>query len=89
MESRNRDVDDFPVGAVVVTPSGRIGVVLAHKGYESRQDPFMRVMVKLDGGDRQDIVQLQPHYLRLIDECEPRVNVSGQLMFGGFHGTSR
>lgn len=81
MENRNRDVEDFPVGSVVVTPTGKTGVVVAHKGYESRQDPFMRVMVRLDGGDRQDIVQLQPHYLRLIGELEPRVCVSGQLMF--------
>lgn len=83
MDNRNRDVDDFPPGSVVVTPTGKTGVVIAHKGYESRQDPFMRVMIKLDGGDRQDIVQLQPHYLRLIGEGEPRVSVSGQLMFRG------
>lgn len=83
MENRDRDVDDFPVGSLVVTPTGRTGVVMAHKGYESRQDPFMRVMIKLDGGDRQDIVQLQPRYVRLLGEDEPRVCVSGQLMFRG------
>lgn len=64
---KNRDVDDFPVGSFVMTPTGRTGVVVAHKGYESRRDPFMRLLIKLDGGGRQDMVQLQPHHVRHAD----------------------
>ena len=83
MATRDRDVDDFPLGSVVVTPTGKTGVVIAHKGYESKHDPFMRVMIKLDGGDRQDVVQLQPKYLRLLHDDEPRLCVNGQLMLKG------
>lgn len=63
---KSRDVDDFPVGSYVMTPTGRTGVVMAHKGYESRRDPFMRLLIKLDGGGRQDMVQLQPHHVRHV-----------------------
>ncbi|MBC42825.1 MAG: hypothetical protein CML19_11425 [Pusillimonas sp.] len=83
MENRDRDVEDFPIGSVVVTPTGKTGVVVAHKGYESKFDPFMRVMIKLDGGDRQDVVQLQPKYLRMLGDEESRISVSGQLMLKG------
>ncbi|MBC2768572.1 hypothetical protein [Pusillimonas minor] len=83
MESQDRDVEDFPIGSVVVTPTGKTGVVVAHKGYESKFDPFMRVMIKLDGGDRQDVVQLQPKYLRMLNDDEPRLCVNGQLMLIG------
>lgn len=76
---RNRDVEDFPVGSSVVTPTGRTGVVVAHKGYESRRDPFMRLLIKLDGGGRQDMVQLQPCYVRHLSERDPRICMSGQL----------
>lgn len=75
----NRDVDDFPVGSTVVTPTGRTGVVVAHKGYESRRDPFMRLLIKLDGGGRQDMVQLQPRYVRHLGERDPRICSGGQL----------
>lgn len=77
---RPKDVEDFPVGSVVVTPTGRTGVVIAHKGYESRRDPFMRVMIKLDGGGRQDIVQLQPQFLKHYAPGMPRIDCSGQII---------
>ncbi|RII84356.1 hypothetical protein [Neopusillimonas maritima] len=67
------EVEDFPIGSRVKLPSGRSGVVIAHKGYESKRDPFMRVMIKLDGGDRQDVVQLQPKMLRHFDDSKDRI----------------
>jgi hypothetical protein len=66
------DMDDFPVGTRVQTPTGRIGTVIKHKGAESKLDHFQRLTVRLDGGARHDLVTLQPHLLaKYPPEKEP------------------
>jgi len=67
---RLRDVDDFPIGTRVFTPTGRPGVVIAHKGAHSRWDAHERCVVRhLDGGGRdRDTVTLQPHLLVLASD---------------------
>ena len=68
MSPRRRDVDveAFPPGTRVVTPAGRLGTVLRHKGHESRRDHFMRVTVRYDGGGPRDLVTLQARLLRKV-----------------------
>lgn len=63
---RDMDVEDFPPGTRVRTPSGRTGTVIKHRGMESKLDHFLRVTVRLDGGARHDLVTLQPH---LLEKC--------------------
>lgn len=60
---RMLDMDDFPVGTRVMTPTGRLGTVIKHKGAESKLDHFQRLTVRLDSGRRHDLVTLQPHLL--------------------------
>lgn len=59
------DVDAFPVGMRVITPTGRLGVVVAHKGAESKGDAHERCVVRYDGGGGRDraTVSLLPHLL--------------------------
>lgn len=65
---RDVDIEDFPVGTRVRTPSGRHGTVIKHRGAESKFDHFLRVTVRLDGGTRHNLVTLQP---RLLAKCPP------------------
>jgi hypothetical protein len=65
---RMLDMDDFPVGTRVMTPTGRIGTVMKHRGAESKLDHFQRLTVQLDNGTRHDLVTLQPH---LLTKCPP------------------
>lgn len=60
------DVDAFPVGMRVITPTGRLGVVVAHKGAESKGDAHERCMVRyLDRGGRdRATVALMPSLLK-------------------------
>lgn len=57
---RDVDVDHFPVGCHVATPTGRVGIVVKHRGHESRRDHFLRVTVRIGA---RDLVTLQPHLL--------------------------
>jgi len=59
------DVDDFPVMTRVLTPMGRPGVVIAHKGAASRWDAHERCVIRYtDGGGRdRATVELLPHLL--------------------------
>lgn len=59
----HKDVDDFPIGARVQTPTGRRGTVVKHQGYESKFDDFVRVVIRYDGGGPRDLVTLQPGLL--------------------------
>lgn len=61
--NRMLDMEDFPVGTRVMTPTGRIGTVVKHRGSESKLDHFQRLTVQLDEGTRHDRVTLQPHLL--------------------------
>jgi len=65
---RMLDMEDFPVGTRVATPSGRTGTVTKHRGAESKFDHFQRITVVFDGGKRNDMVTLQPH---LLAKCPP------------------
>lgn len=77
---RDKDLDEFPIGSRVITPSGRAGVVIRHKGYESRKDNFLRVIVRYDGRDRRALVTLQPRLLRKIPTATIISLSSGQDM---------
>lgn len=68
LTARDVDVEDLPPGTRVRTPSGRGGVVVKHRGHESKRDHFLRVTVQLDGGTRHDLVTLQPN---LLTKCPP------------------
>ncbi|MGV0981421.1 MAG: hypothetical protein ACOYB0_03570 [Polynucleobacter sp.] len=59
------DMEDFPIGSKVKTPSGRIGTVVKHRGAQSRHDLFQRIIIEFDE-PIGDSVALQPHLLTLI-----------------------
>ena len=65
MTRRDADIDQFPIGTVVRTPSGRVGVVVKHRGAESRHDHFLRLVVHFGGGPRDSVV-LQPTLLQPV-----------------------
>lgn len=69
---RDVDVDHFPPGTRVKTPTGRTGTVIKHRGHESKFDHFLRVTVLMDGGTRHDLVTLQPHLLMKCPTEEPQ-----------------
>ena len=59
------DMDDFPIGSIVKTPSGRIGTVVKHRGAQSRFDLFQRIIIEFED-PIGDSVALQPHLLTMI-----------------------
>ena len=59
------DMEDFPIGAIVKTPSGRIGTVVKHRGAQSRHDLFQRIIIEFED-PIGDSVALQPHLLTMI-----------------------
>lgn len=61
---RMLDMEDFPIGTRVMTPSGREGVVVKHHT-TSKFDHFQRVSVQF-GKNPRDGVVLQPHFLILV-----------------------
>ena len=61
------DMEDFPIGSTVKTPSGRVGMVVKHRGAQSRHDLFQRIIIEFDE-PIGDSVALQPHLLKLIKE---------------------
>jgi hypothetical protein len=73
---RDLDVEDFPVGTRVMTPTGRTGTVIKHRGAESKLDHFLRVTVQMDGGSRHDLVTLQPH---LLTKCPPEPELAPRI----------
>lgn len=58
------EAEDFPVDSAVLTPSGRRAVVIKHLTGASKFDHFTRLMLRYEGGGRNDVVTLQPHQLR-------------------------
>ena len=69
VKRRDVDMDEFPIGCRVITPSGRAGTVIRHKGYESKRDSFLRVIVRYDGRDRRALVTLQTKMLRKVQQA--------------------
>jgi len=63
--NRMLDMEDFPPGTLVRTPSGRIGIVIKHQGAESKLDHFQRVVLRFNA-DPRDSVMLQPQMLEPI-----------------------
>jgi thymidine phosphorylase len=63
------DMDDCPIGTIVKTPTGRIGIVTKHCGAQSRKDMFQRVVIQFKK-PRGDTVTLQPHLLTIIKRSE-------------------
>ena len=59
------DMEDFPIGSIVKTPSGRIGTVVKHRGAQSRFDLFQRIIIEFED-PIGDSVALQPHLLIMI-----------------------
>jgi len=59
------DMEDFPIGSIVKTPSGRIGTVVKHRGAQSRHDLFQRIIIEFEE-PIGDSVALQPHLLTMI-----------------------
>ena len=45
MGGRDVDMDMFPVGTRVMTPTGRVGTVIKHRGAESKFDQIGRAHV--------------------------------------------
>jgi hypothetical protein len=65
------ELEDFAVGEVVLTPSGRRAIVVRLLTGASKRDCFSRVMVRYEGGKRSDLVTLQPHQLRHAPPSTP------------------
>ena len=61
------EIDDFPPGTRVKTPTGRIGVVEKVRGHQSKRDHFERLVIRL-GPKPRDTIALQPH---LVTKCPP------------------
>ena len=59
------DMEDFPIGSIVKTPSGRVGMVVKHRGSQSRHDLFQRIIIEFEE-PIGDSVALQPHLLTMI-----------------------
>jgi len=59
------DMEDFPIGSIVKTPSGRVGTVVKHRGAQSRHDLFQRIIIEFED-PIGDSVALQPHLLTMI-----------------------
>lgn len=60
---RDVEIDFFPVGSLVCTPTGRIGRIQKSRGTESKHDHFVRLVVWFGPGPRDSVV-LQPHLLQ-------------------------
>ena len=67
--NNNAEIEDFPLGCVVSTPTGSIGVVVKHR-YASKIDHFARVDVQFSNNPRDGVV-LQPKYLTLVELPPP------------------
>lgn len=79
------ELEDFAVGDVVLTPSGRRAIVVRLLSGASKKDCFSRVMVRYEDGGSKDLVTLQPHQLRhappSIPSHQPSIRQYTQLSF--------
>jgi hypothetical protein len=58
------ELDDFPIGSIVLTPLGNRAIVKRHLTGASKHDHFLRVILQYEGGHVNDMVTLQPRQLR-------------------------
>jgi hypothetical protein len=61
------EMEDHPVGAIVLTPLGRRAIVKRHLTGASKKDHFSRLICQYEGIDDKDLVTLQPHHLRPVE----------------------
>lgn len=60
-------IEDFPIGSLVMTPTGRIGVIIKHIWGDRDNGDFPRCLVRyFDSVDRRECARLQPNFLRLM-----------------------
>ncbi len=76
--NRLLDMEDFPLGTVVRTPSGRVGKVVKHHT-ESKLDHFQRVSVQF-GKNPRDGVVLQPQFLIIVDKAPEQLDLFRPLV---------
>lgn len=70
------ELEDFPPGMVVLTPTGRRAIVKKHLTGASKRDYFARLICQYEGGGIKDLVTLQPHQLRPVDIGPERSQLS-------------
>ncbi len=73
------DIDDFPVGVKVITPTGRLGTVTGYRGCASKHDNFERVIVRYDSRNKKDTVALLPSLLAVQDK-NPAAPVNAEII---------
>jgi hypothetical protein len=73
------EIEDFPIGATVLTPSGRRAIVKKALTGASKFDHFSRLVCQYEGGGPKDLVTLQPHQLRLAPPPPPALQSGMQL----------
>lgn len=69
----NHDAEDFPLGSLATTPTGRRVVVVKHLSGASKRDCFTRIICRYEGGGAKDLVTLQPHQLKPIPPAPPSI----------------
>lgn len=66
-KKRDKDVDEFPVGSLVMTPSGRVAVVTKHIWGDRDHGDFARCLVRyLDSADERECCRIVPTLLNLL-----------------------
>jgi len=60
---RDVEIDLYPAGTLVQTPTGRVGRIQKSRGARSKHDHFLRVVIWF-GPRPRDTVVLQPHLLK-------------------------
>lgn len=61
------ELEEFPIGSMVMTPTGRIGIVVKHHT-TSKIDHFERISISFGKNPRNGVV-LQPQYLTMLQKC--------------------
>lgn len=61
------ELEEFPIGSMVITPTGRIGIVVKHHT-TSKIDHFERVSISFGRNPRNGVV-LQPRFLTMLQKC--------------------
>lgn len=67
----HHELEDFTVGMIVITPSGRRAVVKKLLSGASKKDAFARIICQYEGGGPKDLVTLQPHQLKTAPQHVP------------------
>lgn len=78
------EVEDLPIGSIVLTPANRMATVIKHRTGASKKDCLTRVTLRYVGGHPKDMFTLQPQLLRIIPESKTIdvFEAAAQLMQG-------